>query len=281
MRQVISDFLDRLHNTAGTISLREESDKMVQIYSDERYSLNDLAAILEDDVTILLRELESESATIEHDAGNQCWENVHKSNTFLISGVIRFLIDRAAGVRVFLSDDFLLQHEDDIFLNTRFANYVRNEYKAKGKPQQKHIEAPQKPIGGNSGELAGSGNESAPEGENVPPTENYIELTPELQTTDKKAEKVFTAAYNEGWITKRNDGGYQWKGFGDISRTRKLAYMCAQIYETPSWKNIESFFSESQLGRDWGNVKTQTKDDRTGRQPWMNRIDNLINEALQ
>ena len=83
MRQVISDFLDRLHNTAGTISLREESDKMVQIYSDERYSLNDLAAILEDDVTILLRELESESAAIEHDAGNQCWENVYKSNTFL------------------------------------------------------------------------------------------------------------------------------------------------------------------------------------------------------
>lgn len=157
MRQVISDFLDRLHNTAGTISLREESDKMVQIYSDERYSLNDLAAILEDDVTILLRELKSESAAIEHDAGNQCWENVHKSNTFLISGVIRLLIDRAAGVRVFLSDDFLSQHEDDIFLNTRFANYVRNEYKAKGKPQQKHIEAPQKPIGGISGELAGNG----------------------------------------------------------------------------------------------------------------------------
>lgn len=281
MRQVISDFLDRLHNTAGTISLREESDKMVQIYSDERYSLNDLAAILEDDVTILLRELESESAAIEHDAGNQCWENVHKSNTFLISGVIRFLIDRAAGVRVFLSDDFLLQHEDDIFLNTRFANYVRNEYKAKGKPQPKHTEASQQPIGGNSGELAGSDNENAPEGENVPPIENYIELTPELQTTDKKAEKVFTAAYNEGWIAKRNDGGYQWKGFGDISRTRKLAYMCAQIYETPSWKNIESFFSESQLGRDWGNVKNQTKDDGTGRQPWMNRIDYLINEALQ
>ena len=168
MRQVISDFLDRLHNTAGTISLREESDKMVQIYSDERYSLNDLAAILEDDVTILLRELKSESAAIEHDAGNQCWENVHKSNTFLISGVIRFLIDRAAGVRVFLSDDFLSQHEDDIFLNTRFANYVRNEYKAKGKPQQKHIEAPQKPIGGNSGELAGSDNENAPESSKQP-----------------------------------------------------------------------------------------------------------------
>ena len=157
-------------------------------------------------------------------------------------------------------------------------------FKRKGilvQPQQKPIAAPQQANDGNDGELTGNGNENAPEGENEPPIENYIELTPELQTTDKKAEKVFTAAYNEGWIAKRNDGGYQWKGFGDKSRTRKLAYMCAQIYETPSWKNIESFFSESQLGRDWGNVKNQTKDDGTGRQPWMNRIDYLINKALQ
>ena len=79
-----------------------------------------------------------------------------------------------------------------------------DEWPTNRKPQQKHIEAPQQPIGGNSGELAGNGKENAPEGENVPPIENYIELTPELQTTDKKAEKVFTAAYNEEWITKRN-----------------------------------------------------------------------------
>lgn len=156
-----------------------------------------------------------------------------------------------------------------------------DEWPTKRKPQQKHTEAPQQPIGGNSGELAGNGNENAPEGENVPPIENYIELTPELQTTDKKAEKVFTAAYNEGWITKRNDGGYQWKGFGEISRTRKLAYLCAQIYETPSWKDIESFFLEEQLGRDWGNVKGRIQPDGTGRQTWMNRIDNLIAKALQ
>lgn len=147
--------------------------------------------------------------------------------------------------------------------------------------QQKHIEAPQQPIGGNSGELAGNGNENAPEGEIMPPTKNYIELPPELQTTDKTAEKVFTEAYNEEWITERNDGGYQWVGFWEKSRTRKLAYMCANIYDTPPWKDIESFFGESQLGRDWGNVKNQIKDGGTGRQAWMNRIDNLINTALQ
>ena len=195
MRQVISDFLDRLHNTAGTISLREESDKMVQIYSDERYSLNDLAAILEDDVTILLRELKSESAAIEHDAGNQCWENVYKSNTFLISGVIRFLIDRAAGVRVFLSDDFLLQHEDDIFLNTRFANYVRNEYKAKGKPQQKHTEAPQQPIG---------------------------IIT--INNTDLEIS-VYNKAITKEYMTQKPDGTYKWN-----KTNRLLAYMCGRLY---------------------------------------------------
>ena len=225
MRQVISDFLDRLHNTDGTISLREESDKMVQIYSDERYSLNDLAAILEDDVTILLRELESESAAIEHDAGNQCWENVHKSNTFLISGVIRFLIDRAAGVRAFLSDDFLLQHEDDIFLNTRFANYVRNEYKAKGKPQQKHIEAPQQPIGGNSGELAGSDNENAPESSKQPDIKKEELPTIYDDAINKvREQQVFYNAIKGGWM-QLNGTTYKW-----LKNKEYLALMCGLLY---------------------------------------------------
>ena len=38
-----------------------------------------------------------------------------------------------------------------------------DEWPTNRKPQQKHIEAPQQPIGGNSGELAGSDNENAPE----------------------------------------------------------------------------------------------------------------------
>ena len=289
MRQVISDFLDRLHNTAGTISLREESDKMVQIYSDERYSLNDLAAILEDDVTILLRELESESAAIEHDAGNQCWENVHKSNTFLISGVIRFLIDRAAGVRVFLSDDFLLQHEDDIFLNTRFANYVRNEYKAKGKPQQKHIEAPQQPIGGNSGELAGNGKENAPEDSDN--GSKYIELPLSMQTDDKRAEKVFTEAVNKGWLQVIDNQHGKWIGFaktkdGKIKNyEQSLAWLIVEIYDPErkgidNWLKFEEYFNISDLSKHWGNANTYCT--RTNRKRgWQLDIDKLIKAALQ
>ena len=289
MRQVISDFLDRLHNTAGTISLREESDKMVQIYSDERYSLNDLAAILEDDVTILLRELESESAAIEHDAGNQCWENVHKSNTFLISGVIRFLIDRAAGVRVFLSDDFLLQHEDDIFLNTRFANYVRNEYKAKGKPQQKHTEASQQPIGGSSGELAGNGNENAPEDSDN--GSKYIELPLSMQTDGKRAEKVFTEAVNKGWLQVIDNQHGKWIGFaktkdGKIKNyEQSLAWLIVEIYDPErkgivNWSKFEEYFNISDLSKHWGNALTYYN--RTERkQDWQKVIDKLIKVALQ
>ena len=268
MRQVISDFLDRLHNTAGTISLREESDKIVQIYSDERYSLNDLAAILEDDVTILLRELESESAAIEHDSGNQCWENVHKSNTFLISGVIRFLIDRAAGVRVFLSDDFLLQHEDDIFLNTRFDNYVRNEYKANGKPQQKHIEAPQQPIGGNSGELAGNGNENASEGSKQPDIKKE-ELPTIYDDAINKAreQQVFYNAIQRRWM-ELNGTTYKW-----LKNKEYLALMCGLLYwgdevkddlgaKTDDWGEYPQTLSKSKhrFNYESGECKKTSKD---------------------
>ena len=268
MRQVISDFLDRLHNTAGTISLREESDKMVQIYSDERYSLNDLAAILEDDVTILLRELKSESAAIEHDAGNQCWENVYKSNTFLISGVIRFLIDRAAGVRVFLSDDFLLQHEDDIFLNTRFANYVRNEYKAKGKPQQKHTEAPQQPIGGNSGELAGNSKENAPEGSKQPDIKKEELPTIYDDAINKvREQQVFYNAIQRGWM-ELNGTTYKW-----LKNKDHLALMCGLLYwgdevkddhgaKTDEWGEYPKTLSKSKhrFNYESGECKKTSKD---------------------
>ena len=285
MRQVISDFLDRLHNTAGTISLREESDKMVQIYSDERYSLNDLAAILEDDVTILLRELESESVAIERDKGNEYWESVHNGRIFMISGIMAVLIDRAAGVRVFLSDDFLLQHEDDIFLNTRFANYVRNEYKAKEKPQQKHTEAPQQPIGGSGGELAGNGNETPPEGN------EYIELPLNMQTDDKRAEKVFTEAVNNGWLQVIDNQHGKWIGFaksrnGKIKNyEQSLAWLIVEIYDPErnginNWLRFEEYFGIYDLSKHWGNaVSYYNQTER--KQNWQLEIDKLINSALR
>ena len=280
-RKIIRDFIkqaDKLDNDQAA----RYFDTIMEVYEDCVHTANERVATLESDTLWLLVEYRRIVEAKDNTPEEKQQHRMAQGNLWQLLSV---LIASTADKGIYLSEAFIKKYENVDFVGIPFGKYVRECYNVRKwhtpEPQQKHTEAPQQPIGGNSGELAGNGKENAPEGENVPPIENYIELTPELQTTDKKAEKVFTAAYNEGWIAKRNDGGYQWKGFGDKSRTRKLAYMCAQIYETPSWKNIESFFSESQLGRDWGNVKTQTKDDRTGRQPWMNRIDYLINEALQ
>ena len=254
-------------------------DNIIPIYEDSVHTPQERAKILEKDILWLLNDMVKADKAI--DRSNP--DRQQRIPFFNYRNLLQSLIRSTADKGIYLSESFVKAYENVDMGAYSFGEFVRNAYKPawwEVQPQQKHTEAPQQPIGGSSGELAGNGKENTPEGENVPPIENHIGLTPELQTTDKKAEKVFTAAYNEGWITKRNDGGCQWKGFGDRARTRKLAYMCAQIYETPSWKDIESFFGESQLGRDWGNVKNQINDDGTGRQPWMNRIDHLINKAL-
>ncbi len=280
-RKIIRDFIkqaDKLDNDQAA----RYFDAIMEVYEDCVHTANERVATLESDTLWLLVEYRRIVEAKDNTPEEKQQHRMAQGNLWQLLSV---LIASTADKGIYLSEAFIKKYENVDFVGIPFGKYVRECYNVRKwhtpEPQQKHIEAPQQPIGGNSGELAGNGNENAPEGENVLPTENYIELPPELQTTDKKAEKVFTAAYNEGWITKRNEGGYQWKGFGEKSRTRKLAYMCAQIYETPSWKNIESFFSESQLGRDWGNVRNQIKPDGTGRQPWMNRIDKLINKALQ
>ena len=280
-RKIIRDFIKQANKLDNEQAARY-FDSIMEVYEDSVHTPNERIAYLETDTLWLLVEYKKIVEAKDNTPEEKQQHHTAQSNlSLLLSGLIASTADKG----IYLSKAFIKKYENVDFVTFSFGDFVRDVYKERKwqspEPQQKHTEAPQQPIGGNSGELAGNGNENAPEGENVPPIENYIELTPELQTTDKKAEKVFTAAYNEGWITKRNDGGYQWKGFGEISRTRKLAYLCAQIYETPSWKDIESFFLEEQLGRDWGNVKGRIQPDGTGRQTWMNRIDNLIAKALQ
>ena len=280
-RKIIRDFIKQANKLDNEQAARY-FDSIMEVYEDSVHTPNERIAYLETDTLWLLVEYKKIVEAKDNTPEEKQQHHTAQSNlSLLLSGLIASTADKG----IYLSKAFIKKYENVDFVTFSFGDFVRDVYKERKwqspEPQQKHTEAPQQPIGGNSGELAGNGNENAPEGENVPPIENYIELTPELQTTDKKAEKVFTAAYNEGWITKRNDGGYQWNGFGEISRTRKLAYLCAQIYETPSWKDIESFFLEEQLGRDWGNVKGRIQPDGTGRQTWMNRIDNLIAKALQ
>ena len=99
------------------------------------------------------------------------------------------------------------------------------EYKAKGKPQQKHIEAPQKPIGGNSGELAGNGKENAPEDSKQPDIKKEELPTIYDDAINKaKEQQVFYNAIQKGWM-ELNGTTYKW-----MKNKEYLALMCGLLY---------------------------------------------------
>lgn len=156
-------------------------------------------------------------------------------------------------------------------------------------PQQKHTEAPQQPIGGISGELAGNGNENAPEGSDN--GSKYIELPLSMQTDDKRAEKVFTEAFNKGWLQVIDNQHGKWIGFaktkdGKIKNyEQSLAWLIVEIYDPErkgidNWLKFEEYFNISDLSKHWGNANTYCT--RTNRKRgWQLDIDKLIKAALQ
>lgn len=156
-------------------------------------------------------------------------------------------------------------------------------------PQQKHTEAPQQPIGGSSGELAGNGNENAPEGSDN--GRKYIELPLSMQTDDKRAEKVFTEAFNKGWLQVIDNQHGKWIGFaktkdGKIKNyEQSLAWLIVEIYDPErkgidNWLKFEEYFNISDLSKHWGNANTYYT--RTNRKRgWQLDIDKLIKAALQ
>ena len=95
----------------------------------------------------------------------------------------------------------------------------------------------------------------------------------------RKAERVFVGAFDNQWI-EQTENGFKWIGFGKtkenglaISRTRKLAYLCHKIFgDNVPWEDIETFFGERKLSRDWGNIDGNKRE----HQPWMYKIDHLI-----
>jgi len=156
-------------------------------------------------------------------------------------------------------------------------------------PQQKHTEAPQQPIGGSSGELAGNGNENAPEGSDN--GSKYIELPLSMQTDDKRSEKVFTEAFNKGWLQVIDNQHGKWIGFaktkdGKIKNyEQSLAWLIVEIYDPErkgidNWSKFEEYFNISDLSKHWGNANTYCT--RTNRKRgWQLDIDKLIKAALQ
>ena len=93
-----------------------------------------------------------------------------------------------------------------------------DEWPTNRKPQQKDIEAPQQPIVGNSGELAGNGNENVTEALQQP-----IRIIT-INNTDLEIS-VFGKAITKVYITLKPDGTYEWN-----KTNRLLAYMCGRLY---------------------------------------------------
>ena len=85
-------------------------------------------------------------------------------------------------------------------------------------PQQKHTEAPQQPIGGNSGELAGNSKENAP----AAPQQPIGIIT--INNTDLEIS-VYNKAITKEYMTQKPDGTYKWN-----KTNRLLAYMCGRLY---------------------------------------------------
>ena len=121
----------------------------------------------------------------------------------------------------------------------------------------------------------------------------WIKECIETVEKDKSMEAMIANDDEKAWMSIlldfRNrfgdeENGYSWVGFGNInistnrvvSCKNQLAYLSHKIYEplTPPWHDIESFFGEERLDRDWSNIKDIVSDIK--RQSWMNTIDHLI-----
>ncbi len=220
------------------------------------------------DMTERLLNIKSEVSTIEHSVVKM-WKD-HKDD------------------KDELTDEFM-----ELSKNCRaIINTIKDmeECTANGvEPQHKHIEAPQQPIGGNSGELAGNDNENAPEGSDN--GSKYIELPLSMQTDDKRAEKVFTEAFNKEWLQVIDNQHGKWIGFaktkdGNIKNyEQSLAWLIVEIYDPErkgidNWLKFEKYFNISNLSKHWGNALTYYN--RTGRKrDWQIVIDKLIKAALQ
>lgn len=148
--------------------------------------------------------------------------------------LLSVLIASTADKGIYLSEAFIKKYENVDFVGIPFGKYVRECYNVRKwhtpEPQQKHTEAPQQPIEGNSGELAGNGNENAPEGSTQPDIKKEDLPTIYNDAINKvREQQVFYNAIQNKFMELNNDGkSYIWKKNG-----RLLALMCALLY----WKD--------------------------------------------
>ena len=101
-----------------------------------------------------------------------------------------------------------------------------DEWPTNRKPQQKHIEAPQQPIGGNSGELAGNGKENATDGSTQPniKKEELPTIYDDAINKDREQQVFYNAIQNKLMVLNNDGKSYTWK-----KKCRLLALMCALL----------------------------------------------------
>ncbi len=275
-------------------------DNIIPIYEDSVHTPQERAKILEKDILWLLNDMVKADKAI--DRSNP--DRQQRIPFFNYRNLLQSLILSTADKGIYLSESFVKAYENVDMGAYSFGEFVRNAYKPawwEVQPQQKHTEAPQQANRGNSGVMAGNGNETPPE------SNEYIELPTSLQTADERAERIFTTAYNDGWIIKNESGDYEWVGFGNhnqkgeiIAREMKLAYLCAQTYgyykagyyhdpegtNSPDWVELSIFFGVWYINKQTMGKSNLSyymeKVDRTDKpQRWRKAIDNLIKTAIK
>ena len=224
-RKIIRDFIkqaDKLDNDQAA----RYFDTIMEVYEDCVHTANERVAILESDTLWLLVEYRRIVEAKDNTPEEKQQHRMAQGNLWQLLSV---LIDSTADKGIYLSEAFIKKYENVDFVGIPFGKYVRECYNVRKwhtpEPQQKHTEAPQQPIGGNSGELAGNGKENAPEGSKQPDIKKE-ELPTIYDDAINKAreQQVFYNAIKGGWM-QLNGTTYKW-----LKNKEYLALMCGLLY---------------------------------------------------
>lgn len=224
-RKLIRDFIkqaDKLDNDQAA----RYFDTIMEVYEDSVHTASERVATLESDTLWLLLEYRRIVEAKDNTPEEKQQHRMEQGNLWqLLSGLIASTADKG----IYLPEAFIKKYENVDFVGFPFGKYVRDCYNVRKwhtpEPQQKHTEALQKPIGGNSGELAGNGKENTTEGSTQPNIKKE-ELPTIYDDAINKAreQQVFYNAIKGGWM-QLNGTTYKWQ-----KNKEYLALMCGLLY---------------------------------------------------
>lgn len=200
-------------------------DNIIPIYEDSVHTPQERAKILEKDILWLLNDMVQADKAI--DRSNP--DRQQRIPFFNYRNLLQSLILSTADKGIYLSESFVKAYENVDMGAYSFGEFVRNAYKPawwEVQPQQKPTATPQQPIGGNSGELAGNGNGTPPEGNEKPVIKKDDLPTIYNDGNKDREQQVFYNAIQNKLMVLNDDGkGYTWK-----TNNKLLCLMCAILY---------------------------------------------------